>query len=222
MTGGLRLLGVLLAALPGGCAWDPAPGLVNSRASSRNLECTRLNQAEAHQQYPGVVPDLPPRELAGRQSNLPGSNVDALICATKITEPGDRPARDEAILTSLRQTVGELTRLASALGPEQTRWHVDAFYPEPTVAQKISVAAKTDLAERGYAVSDRVPVLAAGDIAVLARLPAQKAYPLACRRYFAQKAMVEPDAFLGLMILDARETELHAGVCVHGEWTWLR
>lgn len=204
----------VLLVLAGCATTDPAPGILTSKKDSRNLECTRISQAAAHQLYPGKVPDLPPRGSY--------SNIDALTCMTRITEPDDRPARDEVILTTLRQTVGEITRLASALAPEQTTWHVDAFYPQAAVAQKISVAARTDLAERGHKVSDRVPVLAAGDIAVLARLSAGKAYPLACKRYFTEKVLVEPDAFLGLMIIDARETDLHAGVCVAGEWRWLR
>jgi hypothetical protein len=197
-----------------GCAYDPAPGITQTKAYSRNLECTRLSQAQAHELYPGKVPDLPPRGSY--------SNIDALTCTSRIADATDRPARDEVILTSLRQTVGEITRLASASVPEKTTWHVDAFYPQPLVAQKISVAARTDLAERGHAVSDRVPVLAAGDIAVLARMPAERAYPTACRRYFVEKVLAENDAFLGLMIIDARETDLHAGVCLRGEWKWLR
>lgn len=205
---------VLLAALLSGCAYDPAPGITQTKAYSRNLECRRLSQEQGHELYPGRVPDLEPR--GGYR------NIDAVVCETRMTDPKDRPARDDVILTSLTQTVGEITRLAGALVPEKTNWHVDAFYPQLAVAQKISVAARVDLAQRGYTVSDRVPVLAAGDIAVLARLPAAKAYPLACRRYFLEKVLVEPDAFLGLMIIDARETDLHAGVCVRGVWKWLR
>ena len=205
---------MVLAAWVTGCAYDPAPGITQTKRYSRNLECNRLSQAQAHEQFPGRVPDLPPRGSY--------SNIDALTCSTRIAEPGDRPPRDEVILTSLRQTVGEITRLASAAAPETTNWHVDAFYPQLAVAQKISVAARMDLAERGHKVSDRVPVLAAGDIAVLARMPAAKAYPLACQRYFTEKVLIEPDAFLGLMIIDARETDLHAGVCVGGRWKWLR
>ena len=195
-------------------AYDPAPGITQSKKYSRNLECNRLSQAAAHDLFPGKVPDLPPRGSY--------SNIDALVCQTRITEPGDRANRDEAVLLTLRATVGDITRLASAQAPEHARWHVDAFYPQAAVAQKISVAARTDLAERGHLVSDRVPVLAAGDIAVLARLPAAKAYPLACARYFKEAVLEGDDAFLGLMIIDPRETELHAGLCLQSGWKWLR
>ncbi|HCF60033.1 MAG TPA: hypothetical protein DFS52_18820, partial [Myxococcales bacterium] len=100
--------------------------------------------------------------------------------------------------------------------------HVDAFYPQPEVAAKIAVASRTDLAERGQRVSDRVPLLAAGDLVVLGGMPPQQAYPLACKRYFDEGTLAEKDAFLNLMILDPREAQLHAGLCVQGKWTWLR
>ncbi len=208
------LLVIAAASLFAGCAYDPAPGITQTKAYSRNLECARMSQSQAHDLYPGKVPEMPPRGAY--------AIVDALTCTTRMTEPGERAARDEVILTTLRQAVGEITRQATGLVPGKTTRHVDAFYPQLAVAQKISVAARTDLAERGEAVSDRVPVLAAGDIAVLARLPAAKAYPLACRRYFTEKVLAANDAFLGLMIIDARETDLHAGLCVDGEWKWLR
>jgi hypothetical protein len=194
---------------------DPSPGFFQSKADGRNLDCARINQARAHQLHPDKVPDVPGRDLAGGSS-------EALLCATRIMRLGERPARDEAILTTLRQTVGEITQLASALHPEELTWHVDAFYPDAAVAAKIAVAARTDLAERGRRVSDRVPVLAAGDIAVLGRLSPREAYPLACARYLAHQALGAQDAFLGVMIVDPRETTLHAGLCLRGEWRWLR
>lgn len=135
---------------------------------------------------------------------------------------GERPARDEVILSSLRQTVGDITQTASSLEEGELTWHVDAFYPQPAVAAKISVAARTELVEKGRKVSDRVPVLAAGDLAILWQLPPERAYPLACERYFAEGVLTERDVFLGLMIVDPRETGLHAGLCVKGEWKWLQ
>jgi hypothetical protein len=194
---------------------DPSPGIFQSKEDARNLDCTRLSQAKAHELHPGEVPEVPARDLAGRSS-------DALVCATRIMRLGERPARDEAILSSLRQTVGGLTQIASALAPGEVTWYVDAFYPDPAVAAKIAVAARTDLAERGRRVSDRVPVLAAGDIAILGRMSPREAYPLACARYLAHQALGGQDAFLGLMIVDPRETQLHAGLCLRGQWRWLR
>jgi hypothetical protein len=210
------LLIMLLLPLPAfmGRAYDPSPGILQSKEEARNLECIRLSQAEAHERFPGAVPEPPARGS--------WSTTDALTCTRRFMRIGERPARDEVILSSLRQTVGGITQAASALEAGELTWHVDAFYPEPAVAAKISVAAKTELAERGRKVSDRVPVLAAGDIAVLWKLPPKQAYPLACARYFAEGTLTERDVFLGLMIVDARETQLHAGLCVRGEWKWLQ
>jgi hypothetical protein len=196
-------------------ATDPSPGFFQSKTAARNLDCTRLTQAQAHQLHPGQVPDVPARDLAG-------GSTDALVCATRIMNHGERPPRDEAILSTLRQTVGAITQLAGAVTTEPVTWHVDAFYPQPAVAAKIAVAARTDLAERGLRVSDRVPLLAAGDVALLSTLAPREAYPLACARYHAHQSLGEGDAFLGLMIVDPRETTLHAGLCLRGEWRWLR
>lgn len=212
------LLIMLLLPLPiiAERAADPSASLWQTKAGARNLDCTRMSQAQAHERYPGKVPERAPRALADQQ-------VDALACTRRFIDYGERPARDEAILSSLRRSVGELTEAASALEPKkELTWHVDAFYPDPLVASKISVAARTELAERGRRVSDRVPVLAAGDIAVLSGLSAKDAYEVACVRYFDQKALGENEAFLGIMIVDPRETQLHAGVCVNREWRWLR
>lgn len=195
---------------------DPAPGITQSRQDARNLECTRMSQAQAHQLYPGQVPEPSARTSA----NL--MEIDALTCTQRMIRYGDRPARDEVILSTLREQVGEITEVAGALGTPSTTWYVDAFYPQPRVTTKIAVAARTALAERGYRVSDKVPLLAAGDLLVLRDLEAKDAYRLACERYFAQGILSGDDAFLGIMIVDARETQLHAGVCTSGRWRWLR
>lgn len=210
------LLIMLLMPLPifVGRAHDPSPGIFQSKEEARNLECTRLSQAEAHDRFPGQVPEPPARGTTAVS--------DALACTSRFMRIGERPARDEVILSSLRQSVGAITQTAGALEAGELTWYVDAFYPEPAVAAKISVATRTDLVERGRKVSDRVPVLAAGDIAVLWKMPPQQAYPLACKRYFAQGVLTERDVFLGVMIVDARETQLHAGLCARGEWKWLQ
>ncbi|MBI5547939.1 MAG: hypothetical protein HY901_28995 [Deltaproteobacteria bacterium] len=198
-----------------GCVLDPAPGIWQSRTEARNLECTRLSQARAHELYPTEVPEPAPRGHFDK--------TDALACQGRFLRLDERAARDEALLSSLRESVAEIVEEASnPPGFEEVVWHVDAFYPEPRVAGKIAVAARTELAERGRRVSDRVPLLAAGDIVVLGRLPAKEAYPLACARYSTLGALRQREALLGLMLIDARETELHAGLCLEGKWRWLR
>jgi hypothetical protein len=208
--GGAWLLLPLLLA----CTKDPAAGFLQTKQQARNYDCQRLAQQEAHERYPGLVPEPPPRGGYGVK--------DALICSRRIVDWGDRDGRDEVVLSSLRASVDELVRLASSAAPEGTTWYVDAFYPQPQVAQKISTAARVTLVERGHVVSDQVPVLAAGDIAVLARLGPSRSYALACKRYFAQGILHHDEALLGLMVIDARETQLHAGVCLDGEWRWLQ
>ena len=135
---------------------------------------------------------------------------------------GERPARDEAILETLRKSTGDIVQAATAQAGSEKIWHVDAFYPQVDVATKIAVATRTELAERGKKVSDRVPVLTAGDIAVLSRMEPPKAYPVACARYFAEGVLGENDAFLAVMIVDPQETQLHAGLCIDGTWKWFR
>jgi hypothetical protein len=204
-----------LLLLCGACANDPA-SVFARRSDARNLDCVRLSQEEAARQHPGQVPEAP-----ARGANL--SLTDVLVCQRQMLEPGERPARDEAILSSLTRDVGELVNSASVLEPApNATWHVDAFYPDARVASKIAVAARTQLAEKGRAVSDRVPLLAAGDLAVMGKRPFHESFPLACARYFAEGSLHEPSVFLALMIIDPREAELHAGVCARGAWRWLR
>ncbi|MGC4120593.1 MAG: hypothetical protein QM765_39640 [Myxococcales bacterium] len=214
------------AALLPGCIHDPAPGLLTSKASTRSLECTRITQERAAELYPAEVPEPPARGYLGL------GETDALVCSRRFLSPDERPARDEAILSSLSESAAQIAHAVAPSGQPSAAnragaedadllWHVDAYYPEPGVAEKIAVAARMELAQRGRRVSDRVPLLAAGDILVVGRLPARKAYPLACARYFAEHALSDSEAFLGVMILDSRETQLHAGTCVRGQWRWL-
>ena len=207
----VNVIGFLLVA----CTKDPAAGFIQTKQEARNYDCRRYSQAEAHDRFPGVVPEPPPR--------LSNHGVrDALVCNRRLIDWGDRDGRDEAILSTLRTDVDELVRLAASAAPEQTTWYVDSFYPQPQVAQKIAIAARVSLVERGHAVSDQVPLLAAGDIAVLARTGPANAYRIACKRYFTESVLQHGEAFLGLMIVDGRESMLHAGVCLDGEWRWLQ
>jgi hypothetical protein len=198
-----------------GCINDPAPGLFQSKANARALECVQVDQAEAHALHPNQVSEPSPRA-----SNL--QNNDALLCSPRMMRQDERPARDELILSSLRSEVGEIDAIAASLSSPDLTWHVDAYYPQPEVASKIAIAAKTDLAERGQRVSDRPPLLAAGDVSVLHDLSPRKAYPLACARYFAEGGLTDKDGLLALMIVDPREGQLHAGVCLRGTWRWLQ
>jgi hypothetical protein len=193
---------------------DPAPGLLRSTKEARNYECNRLSQAQAHEQMPGLIRETQPRKF------LP--DIEVLSCHPRFIEEGERPARDEAILRYLSSEIRSLTRVAETNSDASTVWHVDAYYPNEQVASKIAVAARVELVERRHHVSDSVPLLAAGDIAVLARMPAATSYATACRRYFAEGSLSNNEALLAVMIIDARETQLHAGICQHAQWRWLQ
>lgn len=190
------------------------PMLNKTRDELRNVQCERLTVEEAAARHPGDVPPQPAREIAG-------ANVDVLTCSVRFLDLTERPARDEAILSTLSTMVSAITERATVTVTPGRTWYVDAFYPSPAVAQKISVAAKTLLAERGLPVSDRVPLLSAGDVAVLAKMPPGEQYRLACARAFATEALGPDDVFFGLILVDPRETQLHGGTCERGEWRWL-
>lgn len=204
---------VALCLLLCGCALiDPL--LFATKVERRNLDCTRLLEEEAVEKFPGQIPKQPAKEIAGAQ-------VDVLVCSKRVMELGERPPRDEAILSTLTAQISGLTERASALVGAEVVWHVDAFYPSPHVGQKIASAAKASLVERGYAVSDRVPLLPAGDVSVLALLPPSEQYRTACARAFSSEVLGADDALLGLILIDPKETQLHGGVCRRGEWSWL-
>lgn len=213
----MQLLFALLLAFPilMKIADDPAAGVTQTKAESRELDCRRLSQLAAHDAYPGLVPEPPPR----------GAYMDtqAVVCERRIMSHGERPGRDEAVLSTLRQASAETVEKAAALGPSgEVTWLVEAFYADAAVAAKIAFAHKVELVQRGHAVSDRAPVLAPDDVAILTRLAPTQAYPLACARYWAAGSLSETDVLLAVVALDPRETQLHAGLCARGEWKWLR
>ena len=145
-------------------------------------------------------------------------------CRERLLRDGLRSDRDEAILRTLESSAAMLAGAAHGLRPDLAgrTWHVEAFYPSPQVSSKISFATKNALSERGLQVSDRTPMLAVDDIDVILHLPPSEAYPVACRRYQQRGSLDEGDALLAVLIRDLRETELHAGLCVDGQWAWLR
>jgi hypothetical protein len=196
---------------------DPAPGLFHGRTHARDLECERLAAEAASRRYPGriVVSYERGREEEGRT---------VVVCRQRMLRTGLRAPRDEVILSTLETRVHELAVATASLRPdlrEQT-WLVEAFYPSPAVGEKLSFATKNALMGEGLTVSDRSPTLGAGDIDVLLRMPPLEAYPTACTRWSTTGALQPGDALLAVLILDPRETRLHAGVCTAGTWMWLQ
>ena len=205
-----------IAVLPAILHRDPAPGLTTTRARSRTLECEWLGTALGSQRYPGeVAPERPRGEYVNR---------DALVCTQRLMRPGLREARDEAILSSLEALVTDLTGAAGDLHPELTAhtWLVEAYYPNTPVSSKLTFATKNALVSRGLQVSDRTPILSAGDVEVLTRMAPEAAYPGACRRYADNGSLHPGDTLLAVVSRDPLETTLHAGLCTDGAWTWLK
>ncbi len=195
---------------------DPAPSVLNSKDESASLECERKDVFEASRDHPGEV-------------RAPGPRGDlylrtALVCTERYMRLGLRSARDEAILTTLDARAGELASAADDLRPDlrDSTWLVETHYPSAQVSAKIAFAAKNALSGRGLRVSDRRPLLAAGDVEVLTRLHPDQAYAAACQRYHDNGSLRPGDALLGVIQRDKRATILHAGVCVDGVWQWLR
>lgn len=197
-------------------ARDPAPGLTMSRARSRTLECERLTAEIGHERYPGVIQAVRPRGEYVERS--------ALVCAERLLRPGLRADRDEAILSTLQPLVTDLTAAAGQLHPELAgrTWLVETYYPSSQVSAKLSFATKNALVDQGLHVSDRTPVLSAGDVEVLTRMPPEEAYAAACRRYGDNGSLGPGDALLAVVSRDPRETILHAGLCTDGRWAWLK
>lgn len=192
---------------------DPAPGLLTSVESSRRFTCDRVSVEAARRAHPGLI-----QEAQARGDFIERS---AVLCTEPIVGQRNRHPRDAAILGELSATTSGLASRIAAEHPTLT-WWVEAHYPDPAVLHKISFATKSALLEGGLQVTDRLPTLAVADIQVISDTPALKAYPLACQRYFATGKLGPQDAILSLVLLDSRETLLHAGTCIGGRWTWLQ
>lgn len=195
---------------------DPAAGLGMNKADSRRLECERIGVEEGRLRYPGII------DPAGKREKYLDRSV--LVCTERLLRPGLRAPRDEAVLSSLQPLVAELTAGATELRPELAgrTWLVEAHYPNAPVAAKVSFATKNELVGRGLVVSDRTPVLSAGDVDALTHLGPQDAYAAACRRYLDNGSLGETDVLLAVVSRDPRETILHAGLCADGHWAWLK
>jgi hypothetical protein len=194
---------------------DPAPSLLRSRSSARSLECERLPVGLAADRYPGVVAPVGPRgDLIERS---------VLVCSQRMVDPELRRPADEAILSSLGEHADRMARLAS-LRPElqDATWLVESHTTNPEVDAKLSFATKNALVERGLLVSDRSPLLGFDDLDVITRMEPFDAYPAACARYAANGSLGPDQVLLAPLVLDRRETAVHAGLCVQGAWTWLQ
>jgi hypothetical protein len=195
---------------------DPAPGPSRTTTASRRLDCERMNARNGSSRYPGEI--QPPPATTGHLDRT------TVVCRERLLRDGLRAPLDEALLTDLQPNADALAETAASLRPDLrgATWLVEVFVPNPQVAVKVSFATKNALMYSGRHVSDRTPVLGAGDIGVITRMSPFEAYPTACVRWFATGAVGPGDAVLSVITLDPRETTLHAGLCVAGQWSWLR
>ena len=195
---------------------DPAPGLYRTVERSRQLGCERASIAEGVAEFPGrVLPSGPRGDFVER---------GLVVCRERLLAPGVRSDRDEAVLIGLQTRALDIAAAAGSIRPdlqEQT-WLVEVNDPSGPMVDKLAFAVKNALMEQGMAVSDRRPRLAIGDIEVLTRMEPGAAYPAACQRYQEVGSLRENDVLLAVVTRDIRDTALHAGLCVRGEWTWLR
>ena len=148
---------------------------------------------------------------------------DAVVCRERLMRPGLRSAQDEAVLADLDATAKELAASVQSLRPDLAghTWLVESYYPDNPISEKISFAAKNALIAEGLRVSDRTPLLGAGDVDVLTRMEPDAATPAACARYAANGSVGEGDALLVILARDTRSTVLQAGLCTAEGWSWL-
>lgn len=194
---------------------DPSPSLVKSSERSHRYSCERVSTQVVQQTRPGAVrPDKPRGDYVER---------DAVICTERLVRPGLRKSRDEAVLGNLDERAARLAATAHGSRPDlhDRTWLVEVFYPNIQVSSKLSFATKNALMHQGLGVSDRLMGLAAGDVDVLTRMSPYEAYPAACTRYEQTGSLGEGDVLLAVVSLDPRETQLHAGLCDGGQWSWL-
>lgn len=215
---------VLLFAMPSlvESARDPISGPLvpdffeGAGDALRGYDCDAVSIDVARRHAPGRINDPEPRgEVLDRR---------AVICRARLMPEGVRRARDDAILAELRQTAdGMAAQIAGLADPLRRRtWLVEVYHPDARVAAKVEFAAKNALMQVGVTVSDRAPTLAAGDVEVLGRIDAQRAWPLACTRYVATGSLGPDDALMGIALRDRRATILNVGYCADGRWRWLR
>lgn len=195
---------------------DPSPAVTRSKARSERLDCVPVGVDAERQARPGRIKEGRPR----------GDYVDrtVFVCSERLMRPGLRHPRDAAILTDLDATIDDLATAAASVRPDlaDRTWLVESFYPNPQMNPKIRFASQVALMRQGLAVSDRTPMLSAGDLEVILDLPPSQAYPTACARYARTGTLREGDALLAIVHRDPRETALHAAICADGQWMWVR
>ena len=195
---------------------DPAPSLFRKRDVARSLECERLARSTAEIERAGEVKRERPRGSFGER--------EVLLCRQRLVREGIRQPRDEAILRDLESRVSRVAKQVASVRADlaERTWLVEAFTPDVRVGAKVTFALKAALMRESLRVSDRLPLLSAGDIEVITRLPPTEAYAVACRRWHDTGQLRPTDVLVAQITRDPRETNLHTGLCIDGRWSWLR
>ena len=162
-------------------------------------------------------------ERVSTPSDAADLRSESIVCTERLLRLGVRRAQDEAMLTSLDQRAARIARAVSqSQGVANARtWRVEVFYPDPNVAYKVDFAVKEALVRHGLRVSDQSVSLSATDVRALAALEPARAYPAACAHYAQTGTLPMSQPLLAVVALTDHDTDLHAGVCDAGQWTWL-
>lgn len=192
------------------------PSVSRSKDAVRQLDCVPLDPHRAPHTHPGTIEPPPPRGSFGEHP--------VELCAERWLRRDLRAPQSEALLSQLDARVRRLAAQATAERPELARrtWLVEAHHGDAQVAHKLRFATQTALVEQGRAVSDRVPLWSPQDVDVLTRLRPERAHAAACSRLAHSSQFREDDVLMSVLVLGSRETQLHAGLCVDGRWTWLQ
>ena len=206
------LSGVVSILFPAGTA----PGVFRSKARTRSVICTPLDEQKRAEEHPDRLAQPHPR------GDYFSRSVET--CAEKVFREGVRDARDEAVLADLGREAAAITQAVLGSRPDlrERAFLVEVHYPSGAMAHKIRFATQDALMGAGLTVSDRRPALTAQDVVVLSQMPPERAYAGACARYAASDGMGPQDALVAVLVRDARQTGLQAGVCADGRWMWLR
>lgn len=192
---------------------EPGPGGTTDALDVRDLDCQRLSLDAARRRHPG--------EIGRRRARGDIVERDAMLCTPRIFSWGEREARDEAILSHLTETTDAIVSTALE-EPGPFTWIVQSHYPNAVVAAKLEFAAKAALVESGKRVSDRRLRLSARDVERFGRMPVTASASVACQRFATNGSLAPEERLLAIYLVHPEETDLHAGLCRDGHWTWLR
>ena len=192
---------------------DPSPGVFRgSSLDSSERECVLLTGESARAKL-----------LEGNREGFARGeifNEDLFDCRSRVVSVADRPARVEAVLASISSTVPELVRAARLKAPANTVWRVEVIHSDAEVAEKVSAAAKTNLAELREKVLDQSPEPTALGIQRFQQSKIEMGLPILCRD--VASGMSSDEKLLGIFQINPAETRFHAGLCSNtGEWQWL-